>query len=165
MKSTWSLPVRAALVVVLCSLPAVAIASGSGYQGWGPRVGFTSDPDQIVGGVHFDMGEIVSNLRWEPNFEVGFGDDVTSLSANVLFAYYFPLKSNITPYAGGQLAAVYFDWDDGHGDHNDGGSDTEIGVDAVGGIETKVGGARMLFELQIGFGDIHDAKFLVGWKF
>jgi len=104
------------------------------------------------------MGEIVSNLRWEPNFEVGFGDDVTSLSANVLFAYYFPLKGSVTPYAGGQVAAVYFDVDNGD-------SDTEIGVDAVGGIETKVGRARMLFELQLGFGDIHDAKFLVGWKF
>jgi hypothetical protein len=163
MKSMMNLLGRASLVVVLCSLPAVASASASGYQGWGPRVGFTSDPDQIVGGVHFDMGEIVPNFRWQPNFEIGFGDDATSISGNVLFAYYFPIKSSVTPYAGGQVAAVFFDWDDGHG--HDGGSDTEIGVDAVGGIETKVGGARMLFELQIGFGDIHDAKFLVGWKF
>ncbi len=153
-----SLLLRVAMVVFLTTLPVAAVAAESGFQGWGPRVGLTSDPDQVVGGVHFDMGEIVPNVRWEPNFEIGFGDNVTSFSGNVLFAYYFPIQSRVTPYAGGQLAAVFFDVDEG-------GTETEIGVDAVGGIETPLGRTRMFFELQLGFGDIHDAKILVGWKF
>jgi hypothetical protein len=156
--TTIRLGLRLAVVALLCAFPAVASASGSGYRGWGPRVGITSDPDQVIGGVHFDMGELAPHVRWEPNFEIGFGDDVNSFSGNVLFAYYFPQQGNVTWYAGGQPAVVFFDVDNGD-------SETEIGVDAVGGIETKVGGARMLFEIQLGFGDIHDAKFLVGWKF
>ena len=150
--------IRAAMAALLFLLPAAAVAAQPGYQGWGPRVGITSDPDQVIAGVHFDMGEIATNFRWEPNLEIGFGDEVTSLSGNVLFAYYFPIQSSVTPYAGGQVAAVFFDPDEGD-------SQTEVGVDAVGGIETTVGRTRMFFELQLGFGDIHDAKLLMGWKF
>ncbi len=156
--TTRRLLLRSALVVLLITLPAAAGAAESGFQGWGPRLGFASDPDQAIGGVHFDMGEIAPNFRWEPNLEIGFGDEVTSFSANVLFAYYFPNKSSVTPYAGGQLAAVFFDPDKGD-------SNTEIGADAVGGIETTFGSTRMFFELQLGFGDIHDAKIIAGWKF
>lgn len=150
---------RFCFAILALTVSAAALGADSGFQSWGPRVGFADDPDQFIAGIHLDMGEVASHVRWQPSFEVGFGDDVTSLSGNVLFAYYFGKQSGFTPYAGGQLAVVYFDADRG-----DGG--TEFGFDAVGGVETRVGSrVRMLFELQIGFGDIHDAKILAGWKF
>lgn len=156
---------RIAMTVLACAAFSAAAAGDVELQGWGPRVGATDDPDQIVAGVHFDMGEIAPHIRWQPNFEIGFGDDWKSLSGNVLFAYYFGRQGRFHPYAGGQLAIVYFDHDeDAFDDRSDG--NTEFGFDAVGGFEFPLGSAtRMLFELQLGFGDIHDAKIVAGWKF
>ena len=48
----------------------------------------------------------------------------------------------------------------------DGDSETELGMDAVGDIEIMMkGDTCFLTELQIGFGDIHDFKLMVGWTF
>lgn len=160
--SIWQ---RGLLAVAACIVSTAAMAGDVGLESWGPRFGLTDDPDQVVAGVHFDMGELAPHVRWQPNFEVGFGDDVTSLSGNVLFAYYFGQQGGFTPYAGGQLAVAYFDVDDGNNhDHGDGG--TEFGFDAVGGFETKMGSAsRFLLELQLGFGDVHNLKVVAGFKF
>jgi hypothetical protein len=75
-------------------------------------------------------------------------------------AYYFPVASEITPYAGGQLTAVWFDFDETDD------SETEIGLGAVGGIELPLkNGNRFLTELQIGIGDVADFKLFAGWTF
>ncbi len=163
---TRSAAFRIAMTVLALAAFGAASAADTGFQGWGPRVGATDDPDQIVVGVHLDMGEIARNVRWQPNFEIGFGDDWKSLSGNVLVAYYFGKQGRFQPYAGGQLAIVYFDHDDNGFDDDRSDGDTEFGFDAVGGFEFPLGaGARMLFELQLGFGDVHDAKIVAGWKF
>lgn len=151
-----------ALLVVLAA-PATAFAD-VGFMGWGPRFGISDDPDQGIIGVHFDLGEFADNVRFRPSVEAGFGDDVTSFLANGLVAYYFDVKSSVTPYVGGQAVFAFFDFDD-EGD-GDGDSETEIGLDAVGGIEIAMkGDTRFLTELQVGFGDIHDFKLMVGWTF
>ena len=50
----------------VCLVAVIALSAGSsmaqdddefGLRGWGPRVGLAADPDQIVAGVHFDLGE------------------------------------------------------------------------------------------------------------
>jgi len=152
----------AALAVVLWAGPASAEV---GYRGWGPRVGISDDPDQIVAGVHWDLGEFAPRVRFQPSVDFGFGDDALSLSGNAMVGYWFPTKAEVTPYAGGQIGAVYFDYDSDGKEHDDG-SDTEIGLALVGGIETKLkSGTRFLVELQIGLGDIPDAKLLAGWTF
>ena len=50
-----------------------------GLRGWGPRVGLAGDPDQVVAGVHFDLGEFAPQVWFQPDVLLGFGDDVTSL--------------------------------------------------------------------------------------
>ena len=148
-----------ALLVVLTA-PATAFAD-VGFMGWGPRFGISDDPDQGIIGVHFDLGEFADNVRFRPSVEVGFGDDVNTFLANGLVAYYFDVKSSVTPYVGGQAVFAFFDPDEDDAD-----SETEIGLDAVGGIEIAMkGDTRFLTELQIGFGDIHDFKLMVGWTF
>ncbi len=160
MKRKWIGLVVAVVLGLAISGPA---AAEIGYRGWGPRVGFSGDPDQIVGGVHFDLGEFAPHVRWQPSVDFGFGDDVFALTGNLMVAYYFQVQGTVTPYAGGQLTAAYFSFDDGRGGDD---SDTEIGPAGVGGIETKLkSGTRFLAELQLGFGDIPDVKVLVGWTF
>ena len=142
--------------------------AGVGFRGWGPRVGVSSDPDQVLVGAQFDLGEFAKNVRWQPSFELGFGDDVTSLTGNFMVSYYFPVKAAVTPYAGAQVTAWLFD--DNGSQNNNGNNDddfnAEIGLYAVGGIETKLKhGNRFLAELQLGIGDVPDIRVLVGWTF
>ena len=155
------------LVQIVGGAMLACVASGwavadVGYRGWGPRVGLSSGPDQFVAGAHFDLGEFAPHVRWQPSFDFGFGDDVFTLTGNLMVAYYFPVKASVTPYAGGQVTAAYFNFDDHRGDD----SDTEISLAGVGGIETRLkGGTRFLAEIQLGFGDIPDVKLMVGWTF
>jgi hypothetical protein len=140
-----------------------ASAEGVGLRGWGPRVGVSDEPDQVVAGVHFDLGHLAKHVRWQPSADVGLGDDTLTLTGNVMVAYYFPGDWSVTPYAGGQLTAAYYDFDeDGGGDD----TETEIGPGAVGGIEMQLeGGNRFLAEVQFGFSDLPEVKVLAGWTF
>jgi len=158
-------------ICVLAAAATVASAAGGetgvGFRGWGPRVGASNDPDQVLVGAQFDLGEFTTNLRWQPSFELGFGDDKLSLFGNFMVAYYFPVKAAVTPYAGGQVSLWMFDQDgpDSENDFDDG-FNVEVGPYAVGGIETKLkGGTRFLAELQVGIGDVPDVRALVGWTF
>lgn len=151
----------AAAVAVIPAAAAEAAAgaeTGVGFRGWGPRVGASADADQVLFGAQFDLGEFIKNLRWQPSVELGFGDDKLSLYGNFMVGYYFPVQAAVTPYAGAQVTVWLFDEDDAF--------NAEIGLYAVGGIETKLkGGNRFLAELQVGIGDVPDVRVLVGWTF
>lgn len=164
-----------AALMVLSLVPALAPAADFGWQGWGPRVGISSDPDQVTGGVHIDLGEFAPGVRFQPSADIGFGDDVTTLTANAMVAYYFPVDAPVTPYAGGQVTAAFYDFDSDckgfgrkffnrHADDCD--TETEIGPMAVGGIEMDLsGGNRFLAELAVGFSDLPEVKVTAGWTF
>ena len=54
-------------------------SSQFGYQGWGVRAGLSNDVDQVVGGAQFNLGDVVTQLRFQPDVQLGLGDDVTTL--------------------------------------------------------------------------------------
>jgi len=131
-------------------------------RGWGLRVGLADDPDQLVAGVHFDLGEIVEHLRLQPNIELGVGDDHTTLFATGALHYRFDVKAQLRLYAGAGVTLGFIDHD--HGNNDD--TDFEIGLKVIGGIEWQLKKAQDFFlELNLGVGDIHDAQVLVGWTF
>lgn len=170
MRSTIAMCALAAAVFIAPAAAADAGAeAGVGFRGWGPRVGASADADQVLFGAQFDLGEFTKNLRWQPSVELGFGDDKLSLYGNFMVGYYFPVKAAVTPYAGAQVTVWLFDEDDSNNNKNndfDDGFNAEIGLYAVGGIETKLkGGTRFLAELQVGIGDVPDVRVLVGWTF
>ena len=139
--------------------------SDIGYKGWGLRAGVTSDPDQIVGGVQFNFGEFTRNLRFQPDIQAGFGDDVTTLYATFPVHYRFDAGQEFTPYAGGGIAFGFVDVDLPATSSAD---DTsfEVGGRATGGLEwgrSRVGSFAV--ELSLGFGDIHDANVVFLWNF
>jgi opacity protein-like surface antigen len=140
-------------------------ASGLGWQGWGVRLGVTDDSDQVVGGAHFNLGEVASNLRFQPDLQLGSGDDHTTLYGTVPLYYRFGTASRITPYAGGGVALGYVDWDAPPGSNADD-SSFEVGARATGGVEWPRRGNQAFFlELSVGFGDVHDATLLAAWSF
>ena len=149
--------------LALLSLAVPTSAQQLGYYGLGPRVGVSSNPDQIVGGMQFNLGEFVPHLRFQPNFEVGFGDDFTIISATAPVHYRFKVKANIVPYAGGGITLAYINHDLDNGNND---TDFDITAKAVGGVEWPLKSNRQFFlELNVGFGDIQDTEVLAGWMF
>lgn len=143
------------------------VSAEVGFRGWGPRFGLADDPDQAIGGVQFDLGELAKHVRMQPSVEVGFGDDKISLYGNFMVSYYFPVDASVTPYAGAEVTGWLFDNDPDPGDDEfDDGFNSEIALDAVGGIETKLkSGTRFLGEIQVGIDNGPDFRVVVGWTF
>lgn len=157
----------AALAVALG--PGLALADPQtdvGFRGWGPRVGLSLDPDQIHFGAHLDFGLLAPQVRFQPNVELGFGDNVDLFTLNAEAAYRFSARWDVwAPYLGGGLGANIkrFDRDrpDGNGD-----SHTDLGVNLLGGIEKGLSnGDRFFVETKFSLNDVPDAKATVGWTF
>jgi hypothetical protein len=166
-------------VLLLFGLAAPALAQGSqakgpslGYNGWGVRVGVSQgpslegdfDPDQIYGGVHFELGEFARDVRFRPVLEVGFGDDVTLLQAIADVHYVFSKVQVWKPYVGGGVGLTFVKLNDAPSGVDD--TDNEIGLMGVGGIETKLKSATKFFlEVRVGLGDDDpDLKLGAGWS-
>jgi len=154
---TWTLALGA--LVVLTPVPADA-------TGWGPRVGVTMDPDQIHFGAHAYMGDVSKRIRFQPNVEVGMGDDLTVAALNFEAVYRFAENWDVwSPYAGGGVGLNWYSWDDGGVPGRDD-SEMEAGLNLVGGIEKGLdGGDRFLLEVKLGVGDSPEMKITAGWTF
>ncbi len=136
-------------------------SSDVGFRGWGPRVGLTIDPDQVHFGAHLDFGNFARRVRFQPNIEVGVGNDLTVVALNAEASYRFRDKWDVwTPYLGGGVGANIMSRD-GRGD-----SDTDVGLNALGGIERGLSdGDRFFTEVKLGLVDSPDVKLTVGWTF
>jgi opacity protein-like surface antigen len=159
------------LSFLIAAVPGLALAqddAGSGgelgFRGWGPRVGLTMDPDQVHVGMHMDYGVFGPRVRFQPNVEAGFGDNLTLIAFNFEAAYRFRDRWDAwTPYLGGGLGLNWVNWDSGYGN---GDSDTDIGASLLGGIERGLkNGNRFFLEAKLGLADSPDAKFTAGWTF
>ena len=136
-----------------------------GWNGWGLRAGFTDDIDQVVGGVHFNLGEFTHNLRFQPDVQLGSGDDHTTIYGTAPVYYRFGTGTRFTPYAGGGVSAGYVDRDLPVGSNGDD-SDFEFGGKVTGGMEwPRSEGQAFFLELSLGFGDVHDAQIIAAWSF
>ena len=140
-------------------------SSDIGYEGWGLRAGVASDVDQVVGGAHFNMGEFVPHLRFQPDVQLGTGDDHTTLYATAPVYYRFGTETRFTPYAGGGLSVGFIDRDVPANSNADD-SEFEVGGKVTGGLEwPRPEGQAFFVEVSLGFGDIHDATILAAWSF
>jgi opacity protein-like surface antigen len=139
--------------------------SDIGWRGWGLRAGVADDVDQVVGGAHFNLGEFVPHLRFQPDVQLGSGDDHTTLYGTAPVYYRFGTETRFTPYAGGGVSMGFVDRDLPAGSNADD-TDFEIGGKVTGGMEwPRPEGQAFFLELSLGFGDVHDAQFLVAWSF
>ncbi|HEX8027825.1 MAG TPA: hypothetical protein VF491_05155 [Vicinamibacterales bacterium] len=135
-------------VVFFSSTPAMA-------QDAGIRGGISVDPDQFYFGGHFETAPLVDHVYFRPNLEIGFGDDLTLLAANMEFVYKFTTRRPWNLYAGAGPSLNVFMPDEGD-------SDTDAGLNILVGVENSRG---LFFEFKIGAIDSPDFKFGVGWTF
>jgi hypothetical protein len=139
----------------LLALTAIS-ATPAAAQDAGFRGGISVDPDQFYFGGHLETSPLVDRLHFRPNVEVGFGDDLMVVAANMEFVYKFPRRGDWGLYAGGGPALNIYSFDDVDD------SETEGGVNVLVGVETARG---LFFEFKLGMIDSPDFKFGVGWTF
>ncbi len=152
--------VRFLVVAALLSLAATPVALADTSAGL--RGGFSSGPDQFLIGGQINFSPVGENLYIVPSGEAGFGNNAFTLSFNGDLQYRFDVKrgSEVRPYAGGGLSLYYVNLDGG-------GSDTNMGVDVLGGIFFgRTSGNPMFIEAKAGLTDeVPDWKFIFGINF
>lgn len=137
-----------------------------GFESYGLRAGISMNPDQFHGGVFADMGRLFANVRFQPSFELGWGNGVVLGAANADALHYFKPRS-WRPYAGGGLGINFIEVTNGVGE----GSGLEIKpvLNLVGGIvwgKAKAGAlGRYSFEGRLGLGDTPELKLSAGMRF
>ncbi|MEO7156512.1 MAG: hypothetical protein ABI039_03055, partial [Vicinamibacterales bacterium] len=117
--------------------------------------GISVVPDQFYFGGHFETAPLIEHLYFRPNVELGIGDDVTLLAANMEFVYKFTTRRPWNLYAGAGPALNIYMPDEGD-------SNSEAGLNLLVGVEQSRG---LFFEFKIGAIDSPDFKFGVGWTF
>ena len=139
------------LVAMIC----IVSGSANAETGFGLRAGVTADPNQFHFGPHFVSDPLIGNLTFRPNLEIGFGSHITTVAANVEFAYGIPIqKTDASIYIGaGPALNVYRHSSDTH---------TGGGFNVLVGAEHKSG---LFGELKIGALDSPEFKFSVGFTF
>jgi hypothetical protein len=148
--------VRPKLILTACVL-VLGLAGPLSAQSLGIRAGVSADPDQFFLGGHVETRPLVESLTFRPNLEVGFGDDVTLVAANLEFVYSVPIRQQPWRlYFGGGPAANFYS-DRGQGD---GGSDVGGGFNILIGAQHSRG---LFTELKVGTIDSPDIKFAVGY--
>jgi len=146
--------------------PSSSSGSSVGFQAWGLRVGLTDGNDQFIGGAHFNFGEVVERWRFQPDVEIGTGDDVTALVGTAPLLYQFRTSSRMNPYAGAGLTLGWFEVDADPLTPADDDSEFGVGARATGGIEWPRREDQAFFvELSLGFGDVHDVQMVAAWTF
>ena len=79
-------------LVLISATPALA-------QDGGIRGGISVDPDQFYFGGHLETSPLIDRLYFRPNVEVGFGDDLTLIAANMEFVYKFTTRATTSSTA------------------------------------------------------------------
>jgi len=152
---------------LLAFLPAASFAATAGAvdQGIGPRVGFSTDPDQFVFGGQATFGPIVENLTFDPSLELGFGDHTTTVQGNFDLHYHFHINgSNWMPYAGAGASIANYSHDENY--PNSDNNETVAGGSLILGAGAPTSsGNRFFGELKFGLGDVPSLKLMVGWNF
>jgi len=139
-------------VSFLLGLVVFSPTSASAQDG-GIRGGISVDPDQFYFGGHLETSPLIDRLHFRPNVEVGVGDDLTLIAANMEFVYKFSTRRDWNLYAGAGPALNIYMVDDRD-------SETEAGVNVLVGVEQSKG---LFFEFKLGLIDSPDFKFGVGY--
>jgi len=154
----------------LLALAMIAAAPGAaraemGLEEYGPRLGFSIDPDQFTIGGFADWGELGSQTHLVTSADLGFGDHIFSFLLNGDVLYRFRTSKDFYPYAGGGIAIAYYNLDvdinypPGYIGPRVDDTATEVGVNIVGGITKDLGGYKNgSLEIRLGLSDVPDIK-------
>ena len=160
------IPLRRRAVITIAAaallvLPSLAQAQTQSLSTYGGRVGFSSDPDQLILGGWGTVAEFSPNLSFRPSGDLGVGNSVLTLIGNADIQYTFAtVARGPVPFFGGGIGLLWYDPDGGE-------SNTELGLQVYGGVELRYQGYQTgVFELRLGLDDaMPDLKLTYGFGF
>jgi len=135
-----------------------------GLEEYGPRLGFSIDPDQFTLGAFADWGELGRQTHLVTSADLGFGDRLFSFIVNGDVLYRFSTSKDFFPYVGAGIGVAYYNFDIELPAGTPAGfsvddTATEIGLNIVGGITKDLGGYKNgSLELRLGISDVPDIK-------
>ena len=145
-------------LAVTLILMLVATHSAMAQSRAGVHAGISADPAQFYFGGHVELAEVVKQLWFRPNVEVGVGDGVTVAAFNGEFVYLPTVKSRKwNPYFGGGPGLVLRTFRSGPSGRS---SDVGPGFNLVIGVEQRKG---LMAEVKVGALDSPGFKLGIGW--
>ncbi|MCP4145297.1 MAG: hypothetical protein GY752_08440 [bacterium] len=157
-------------LLVATLILAIATTATAGPLEFGPRAGFSFNPDQFFVGGHANLPDMVPIVKLKPSVEVGFGDNLKLFAFNLEATYDLPdlVYEGFQGYVGGGPSINIWKWDfDGPlpAGHDD--TETEFGLSALIGARRDVGLTQsMFFEFKLGLTDeTPDMKLVAGLTF
>jgi len=148
-----------ALVILLVTPVLAQDADSARSVDFGARAGMTFNPDQVHLGAHADLGFVLDSIRFVPNFEIGFGEDLTVMSLAGDLIYDLEDK----PFSlGAELALIHTELDvelppgvDLDGDD----STDDLGLSVLGNYRLALSNGKILtLEAKVGVVDAPDFK-------
>jgi hypothetical protein len=153
------------LAVSFFATLAAQAQGGPGFRGWGVRAGVSDRPDQLLVGIQADFGELIENLRFEPNVELGVGDDQRILSLGAPVFYRWPESGRFDFYGGGGIALGFVDRDEAEEPGEDDGLEFVIAPMLAAGLAWPVGESEAGVELALSANELQNAKLVFRWMF
>lgn len=164
---TWRFALAAGLALLLVGPASAqteiyrATPEDDGLGPVGFRLGFTSweTIEQTHFGAHVKVGEVVENVDFTPNVEIGLGGDLTVVTINGDLTYRFTemVTAPWGMYGGGSLGLNYVNPDVGD-------ADTDLGLSAVGGFTYEFdNGHEGMLEVRVGLLDSPGFKLTFGY--
>src|SRR5262249_41576098 len=137
---------RSLLAFALLALLPAASSAGP-FTAFGPQLGFSQGPDQVVVGGHLQWGDVAPKLGFVPGVDLGIGDDRTVVSLNGDFHYRLDTRTQWQPYVGGGIGIHFVSFDNNRpGDK----SDTRAGGTFLAGADVATQGhSRFFAELKV----------------
>ena len=158
---------KSAVLLILAAFAATAAEAqqGMAFRGWGLRAGASDRPDQLLVGVQADLGELIENLSFVPNVELGVGDDQTILSLSAPVFFHLPEAGAFGLYGGGGLAVGFVDRDEADDPGEDDGLEFVIAPLLAGGLTWPVGESEAGVELAVTANELQNVKLVFRWMF
>jgi hypothetical protein len=148
-----------AFALALLAAPAIPQAAHAGPFGFGPRVGLSTGPDQLILGVGL-VRPLGSRLEIAPSLDFGFPDNGSTISLNGDVRYTVNPESGLKPYVGAGLTWFSFNPDADNVDTSD-----EVGANLLGGIWlNKDHWPEFNLEARLGLGDVPDFEVMLGFS-
>jgi hypothetical protein len=152
----------AALLVAGAAAAQIGYSEPESTYPIGVRAGYTSweNVSQLHFGAQVQLGEIMENISFTPNLEIGLGDNLTvaALNGDVTWSFSEMVNAPWGLYGGGSLALI---WVDAEGAS----ANSDLGLSALGGLTRRFDNGHDAFlELRVGLLDSPGLKVTLGYS-
>lgn len=148
-------------IVTLATLVLLPSAASAGaFKYYGPHLGFSQGPDQMVVGGQLQWNGVAPRLAFVPGIDIGFSENNSVATVNGDFHYNLSYDTTWQPYVGAGVALTM--WSDSA---TPGTSGPDPGGSLIVGaaVYNRTGG-RFFTEVKMGLGDTPELKLLAGWN-